>query len=699
MALSKEALAILEARKAKQAAQKGSDTQAPQRPAKPVQQEADFSGFDFGDLVPNLDSRSAADAAPSEEQDAEAQLDRFIEGLSIAEAYKKFCGKAPIKWSGADENNMISCPRLDHEDKKPSAWFNISKKLWDCGSCLDGGGVIDLVGATLGIPDKHTRKGKSYHDIRRHIARAYGWTVYKRLDGTMGVVPPGTPTRTQSAGGAFAKLLRSAPAAAPVSAPPPTEERTPAPAAEAESSGPHVSAAPKAPILHLVQPDSDADVPESDDESDVQDINWREVFAEDSFVRAYMEATSNDDSPEMYHLWSALVALGMTTGRKVTLWDSPSVYGNLSICLLGHTGQGKSRSRVPLLRLLDEMMPYDPEEIVPEGAAQVINPKTGEGLTAAFARPIRTKDPKTGQIITSYPGGVKGIAMFEEFSEIVALVARGQSTLDTVIMAGCDCGSAKMGGTTKGDGMFVADDHYMSAWSSTQPNRLQDLFKSSDKESGFLNRWVFVAGTPKPRSTFNHGPAADLTRAMNQYKMVRDVVNSRGTYAYELLPDAMEEFDHFIQKVVLPEMDKGSPMIQRMNLIMKKLLLLLSVNAHQDKVTVDIVRQAKAFYPYLLDTYALIDRSVGVPTKGDLEYYIMELIQKYQSRPKKPKEPELMTLGMLRTKTRNNPLVKHIGFEAVLKALEILEKLGEVAIHEPKAGKLGKPTKSVEALA
>ena len=711
--LSPEAQAILAARKAKQQAnQKEVVTPAPAGIKPTVDaQIANNSALlaSFADMVPNLDGDLQADAAPTEDQDAEQMLDRFIETLSFKEAYEKFCNKGPIKWSGADENNFVRCPSLHHEDKKPSTWFRISTKVWKCGGCDDGGGVIDLVGATMGISSVQDRKNKNYHDIRRHIAKAYGWTVTKRSNGTLAVYPPGSPARPAGTGGAFTKLLRGAPAGGQADQPAPTAVASETvESAEPESQSvvhDDVSSAggqaPVAPVLQIVRTPADNQGESADDDTDAEyeDINWREVFAEESFIKAYMEANCTDDSPEMYHLWSALLALGMTTGRHVTLYDQPLVYGNLSICLLGNTGQGKSRSRVPLLRLFDEHMQYDPTEDEPEGVAQVINPKTGEGLTHAFARPQTYKDPKTGKPVTGYLGRVKGVALFEEFSEIVSLVGRPGSTLDTVIMAGCDCGSAKMGGTTKGDGMFVAEDHYMSAWASTQPNRLGDLFKSADKESGFLNRWVFVAGADKPRRTFNHGPAADLSRALDHYKMVRDVVNSRGDYAYELMPDAMEEFDSFIQGVVLPETKVASPMLQRVDVMMKKLLLLLAVNAHADKVTLDVVKQAKAFYPYLMSTYRLIDSSIGLPTKGEMEDYIYSVIQKYQNRKtKKPLEPDFIPIGTLWDRIRKNPMCKQGGREVMIRSLDVLEKLKMITRHDSKPGSIGKPTEYFEAL-
>lgn len=706
MGLSPEAQAILDARKAKQAEQKEVVAPAPAGNKPPVDQQfANNSALlaSFADMVPNLDGDLPADAAPTEDQDAEEMLDKFIETLSFKEAYEKFCGKGAIKWSGADENNFVRCPNLHHEDKKPSTWFRISTKVWKCGGCDDGGGIIDLVGATMGIASVRDRKNKNYHDIRRHIARAYGWTVFTRLDGTLGVAAPGAPVRTQSAGGAFAKLLRKAPAnpeGNPAPAPASVPESEPGPESVVhDQHGSAVSSAPTAPVLRLVpadQGDSGADDYADDGSEGVPDIPWRQIFTDETFIKAYMDANCQDDSSEMYHLWSALVAISMTTGREITLKDRDPIYGNLSICLLGDSGQGKTRSRGPLVRLLKTVMPYDEDQMIAAeiGALLVPNPKTGEGLTAAFARP-ETVPLGGGRVKINLRGNVRGLAMFEEFSELVSLGKRAGSTIKETIMAGADCGDTVMGGTTKGDGTYTATDHFMSAWSSTQPDRLDDLLDKGDKSSGFLNRWVFVTGVKKERQLFGDDTTIDQTRAQLFFKNIYNQTSSYGTYQIDMLDDAKEAFNAFLRTVVHPAMDTGkTDMLARLNLIVRKLALLLTINAGLDKVTVPIIEQVKAFYPYLLETYRLIDSSVGRPTKSELEDYILKVVKTHQE-----KTGENITMGLLKDKTRKNKLVRDYGGDAVHKALLVLKAWGDVDIHEPVGGKLGKPTQTVEALA
>ena len=257
MGLSPEAQAILDARKTKQAAQVSGTAPAPtpSTPA-PTRESVDQAALlaSFADMVPNLDADLKADAAPTVEQDSESMLDDAIKRMSFGEAYQKFCGKGAIKWSQADDNNMVRCPRTDHEDKNPSVAFKITTKVWECYACQDGGGVIDLVGATMGILSVQDRKNKNYHDIRRHIAKCLGWSVTKRSNGTLAVHPPGSPTRAAGTGGAFTKLLRKDSSSGAAS-PAPVPESVPAaePVVHDDVSSAR-SQAPTASVLQLVQP-------------------------------------------------------------------------------------------------------------------------------------------------------------------------------------------------------------------------------------------------------------------------------------------------------------------------------------------------------------------------------------------------------------------------------------------------------------
>lgn len=709
MALSPAAQRILEAQKAKMAQQKGVvGTQAVTTPVNKAEQEhllANNSALlaSLSDLVPNLDDSLPADAAPTESQDYERDLDRFIDSLSFKEAYEKFAGKGPVaKWSGADENNFVRCPSSRHEDKKPSTWFRISTKVWKCGGCDDGGGIIDLVGAAMGVSSSQERKGKNYHDIRRHIARAYGWQTFTRLDGTTGVVPPSASVQPASVGGKFAELLRAASPAAPAARESPAE---PAAAAEpgprtavpqaAEPTEDRLELVESARVLHIAPPpldDLDPLAVNEDGTEGIPDIPWREIFQDETFIRTYMEANCSDDSPEMYHLWSALLLLGMTTGRNVTLKDRTPVYGNLSVCMLGDSGWRKTRSRGPMFILLRDLMPYDPDEDIPEGVALVLNAKTGEGLTKAFARPL--KETVKGQTIETLRGNVKGVAVFEELSELMSLGRRPGATIKEALMAGADCGNSAMGGTTKAEGGYIASDHYMSAWISTQPDRLEELLEKADKSSGFLNRWIFAAGTKKPRIQYGEHVDLDLRKASMHYKLIRDQFRSLGVYSMEMQGDALIEFNNFLNNEVYPAMDTGkTDMLARADLMIKKLTLLLTVNAGQVNVTVDIINQVRYFFPYLLETYRLIDVSVGRPTRGDLEAFILQVIRKWHEDT-----GEFIPMGKLKTKTRTNRLVKEFGGDAVHKALAVLKAWGDIEIHDPEQKK-GRPTQRIEALA
>src|SRR4051794_31771876 len=109
-------------------------------------------------------------------------------------------------------------------------------------------------------------------------------------------------------------------------------------------------------------------------------IDWRTIFPEDSFIHKYMTVASQDTVPEEYHLWCALLVLGLILGHKVTLKDNPEVYGNLYICMLGRPGAGKSRATRLARALLEEVAPFSQTTMSIDGVRLIKQPASGEVL-------------------------------------------------------------------------------------------------------------------------------------------------------------------------------------------------------------------------------------------------------------------------------------------------------------------------------
>ena len=91
-----------------------------------------------------------------------------------------------------------------------------------------------------------------------------------------------------------------------------------------------------------------------------------------------MKAVTIDDVPEEYHFWHAMMGLGLTVGRDVSLVDNPEVYANLFVCLLGMTGSGKSKAKRYLSNVMHEAAPWDNNQKEPLGVKMIPTPASAE---------------------------------------------------------------------------------------------------------------------------------------------------------------------------------------------------------------------------------------------------------------------------------------------------------------------------------
>ena len=665
----------------------------------------------FADMVPNVSDDVQADAPLTDDQQNELQLDQLISRISILDAYKMFCGKMTPKVApGQYESIMISCPSAAHADRNPSAWVNTRSNLWKChgGKCdADGGGVIDLVGATMGILSATDRKGKNYHDIRRHIGRSYGWDFVRKSSGSYVAIPPGAravePVRIGSESGTDAgdtEAVRQddgvpahgAADAAHVAADAGNEQVAPAavqqpgpgtdqPVTADGMAAPAVAPAPVADpaagtvatVVPLAQLDEDSD--------NLPDMNWRAVFQEESFIRSYMVEASNDDVPEMYHMAHALLGIGMCLGRNVTLADRWPVYGNLLVCLLGRSGEGKSKSRGYINSILAEVLPYDESEPFPTGAKFISSPSSGEGLVTAFRRFEKINGKPTGKVL----GDVKALVDYGELAGLTGRASRLGNIIKPTILEFYDCQS-RIGFTNKMDGEVVAMNAYASFATTSQPDKLSDLLSKGDTVDGFLNRWNFFTGTSKRKMSLFTAPV-DFAVATAQLQQIAQYAAATHTLGWT--DGAYEAWDSFFHTVIEPtkKADRGD-MLNRADLMMKKMILLLAANKLEKNVSKETVEQAIKFWPYFIDCYKLIDKSVGAPKSNQIEEKILQIIRNFQAKNK----GKYITKGMLRTRTRHLSL----SSDEFLKALMNLEKMDEIK-ERPSIG-AGRPTTLFEAV-
>lgn len=77
-----------------------------------------------------------------------------------------------------------------------------------------------------------------------------------------------------------------------------------------------------------------------------------------SWVDAFVEHTSNIDSPEIFRKWSAISAVAAVVEQKVWVTTSVPIYPNIYSIIVGHPGTGKTRAIREARKLVAELKDF-----------------------------------------------------------------------------------------------------------------------------------------------------------------------------------------------------------------------------------------------------------------------------------------------------------------------------------------------------
>ncbi len=617
------------------------------------------------DLVPDEDSGY-------QRSDDELTIDSIIQGIDILDAYRRWIGKkiAPHR-SGKKEGIHVSCPQPSHPDNNPSAWVNTEKKTWYCPGCDIGGDVIDLAAIHFGMFDY--KSGKNFGEIRRRIAEDYGYTFVTApgLPEPILVAPApeaSEPTAEVVPLPSTAATPEPAPAAAPV--PPPVAVPAPAPAAPDAGTAPSLSVVMALPV----------EEEDDNEEYDLPGLDWREIVTPDTFLDVYMRQTTIDDVPEEYHFWLGLLALGMAIGRDVTLQDRRPVMGNLFLCILGKTGTGKSRATEHANRLTQMALPWSSTDPMSRGVKQMNTPSSGENMIQQFYHPIA--DPHNAKAILGY-SSIRGIVDYNELSGLIGRGSRVGSTVKSTLMDFFDAKKTITSASVT-NGAFRAENSFCSVLTTTQPKALRGLLDQSDIDSGFLNRWLFVTGTMKEREAFG-GTEIDLRPAIQPLVDIHEWADG-GRMVKWSNNEAKAEYTRLFVNRLNPAELSDDPLLARVNLLCKKLVLLLSANEMREEVTLEIVQKVEKLYDYILAVFGVPQAEMGRTDTKEIEDKILKVIRDWEKKnPKSGGCPMHQITKYFQSKRFERSMVE--------KALKILTSLNLVQAYapEPTPGKTGRP--------
>lgn len=614
-------------RERREARERETDLVAAQESFASTPRPASTSSFDE-DLIPD---------APYERSDEDQQMDAAIDSIDILDAYRRWCGKkVDEKTIKRTEGVMVSCPKPDHTDSNPSAWINRDKQTWFCGGCQEGGDKYDIAAFHFGYPVPDYKNGANFHELRREMADSMGFTFTKMPGGV--TVLTGTVTE-----------------------PEPTTE-------DGGDESPDN-------VVELFE--------EYDDDYDnilLPHLNWRPIVPEDTFLHEYMKATSQDDVPEEYHFWNGLLALGFALGRDVRLYDLVPVYGNLFVCTLGHTGSGKSKARYHLDRLLNMALPHDWSDPNSKGVRKVSAPGSAEVLIHNFQKPVM--DPTNPKTVAWY-AAVRGMIDFNELSSLVSRANRqGNATVPT-LMQFYDMEDT-VATSSMTHGAKEAHEPFASALTTTQPRALKGLITQQDASSGFLNRWVFVPGKPKKRFAIG-GVSIDMTPAVAPLQAILGWSSTFKADEFMMWNDeAAQMFTEFFHKRIEPDkLRSQTDLITRVDLLMKKLILLFTANRMEKVVTKESVQQALACYDYIIESYAIPAEEIGTTMSSEVSDAVLNFAKRQYEKDKKGVTLNQIARSLARRKYPNDLL---------LKVCDSLVKLGFLNVEKPSAGAIGRPT-------
>lgn len=429
-----------------------------------------------------------------------------------------------------------------------------------------------------------------------------------------------------------------------------------------------------------IDPEQDAYDPELDSDTAIPSFPWREALVgqEDTFLWKWCEATSHDYSPEEYHLFSGLLLLGLAAGRDVIMADGTRpVMANLSICYLGKTGSGKSSAQNYIAKAIMDVMPENDLGIMVEGARFIGEVASGEALIGEFQKVV------TGSVTGHVP--IKG---YVEFSELAGLLAKGStlgSTLKTKMMDFID-GKPFISNSSQTHGRKVAMNAFAAFSTSSQPRALRKLLDGQDTASGYLNRWMYVAGPMKERPSFFGGPQVDLRPAFNKLAAITiDAQRKSPTNPPREIfvsPEAAAAFNMFFAPVNSLIQSSDNDIIARLEIHYKKIMLCHALNRHGATIEPVDVAFVERLHPYILQNFKLVGAQIGRSQGQEFVDRVLNYIKR--------KEVE-MGMGPNRSMLNDAMKTKNIGIKQVNEAVDTLVRAGAIEEFKVQTGKAGRP--------
>lgn len=615
----------------------------------------------YADSIPDV---NLAGDLPEPYVASDTEVERIIDSTPIEAQYAKFGKGDTPEPRGAER--IIRCPLPTHRDTHPSASYNVESGLFNCMGCGASGDIFRVAAAHYGMNDDSSDlpyiKRKLASDLSGAPVEQYGNhevlatpTVRAAMEAEAKKDQDESKSELEEM---RLRLIKN------------TDDDSDD-HEDADDQGPLEDYSEAIPDIETKVPDP-LPVPESTPPStrsvlsfdltkEPPNNDYNSMLEPGTFLHDFYTTCSADPMPNDFHFFNGMLALGYASGRDAYFADLPPVYGNLYMCFVAPSGAGKSRSRYWLDKLIESAMPYDELDHLRSGVNRLADPNSGEKLIELMsAKEIPYPNKKPHDPATT-KGRIKGLLYLDEFETFINSSGRTGNTLKNIITT--MFGSDRAATSSRTGGVLLAEEPYLSLSANIPTESLRTAVNKGDTFSGFLNRFTFVNITTEKEQTFTSKPIHFDRDALSlQLRKIMSWCQVRRPLT--LSPEAAELMEDFFKKVLAEDVplvnQEADVMLARLDLFVKKYLLLFAVNEMKEVIDVPVAEKAIRLYWITKKNLQHVGVKIGTSATSELEDHIIEKV-----KAKFMKEPEPLTSGdIMGGKCKVTRKVKALGLES-----------------------------------
>ncbi len=365
-------------------------------------------------------------------------------------------------------------------------------------------------------------------------------------------------------------------------------------------------------------PEAEADKPPNDlgtistEAPPLPNAVWRGAF--DSYRQALVKTTEATDALHFGVLWTVV---GLVVGRKSYIPHGRFMFPNIFGILIGPTGRGRKTTAITHGRQLLQ-------ELAPEVSR--LSTASWEGLVDALAD---TDDCK----LLMLPG---------EFRSLAAKAKQENSGLIPGLTDLYDCPPDLRHKTRGSDA--VVNRPFLSILSTSTREWFQGSFDSDAVAGGFLNRWTFFDGEPKPPNAHPSDPESEpWDRTVNTIRQMQERLHAAGAKGLPmaLSSEAEDMWTDFYNEAVTWDYEGDEileQMAQRLQDVCLKLTLTYALLEDTPSITSEQLSAAIAFTRWERQCHERVFAGFGASKQKRVEDRIVQFVASANARGRKVKK-------------------------------------------------------------